>query len=446
MLVACVWAWGAASAQPPPPPDRPFGGMPRTPGFGHIEGKRPVRMFGRGDEAETTCAPEDLARATERIQQYDTNRDGFLDRSEAARADWRDDPFQFDLDRDQRLSPAELARRYAARRLGHAPGGPKPPPGPPPPGPSGPAPDAHRREHERRVADEAARRNAAPRATRESWHLADVLVGRYDLDRDGHLDAQERRHMGLNSLGADKDRDHRISRAELAEWLAEQEAEQGRQRARELPAWFTERDLNRDGQVQMSEFTDEWTDAKLQEFRALDLNGDGIIVAEECLRAAQRQQETHADHRFQIIPAKGIVRSTIEVAEKSLVADLDVRLAITHTHDDHLSAVLFGPEGQRVELFSNVGGQDDHFDNTILDEESPRPITRGAPTFAGRYQTKDFARGRPGLKQFYGRSMAGSWTLLIQANSDRPGIFHGWALLLQPVEGNKPPAGSKDFD
>ena len=271
------------------------------------------------------------------------------------------------------------------------------------------------------------------RGTRESWHLAETLMSRHDTNRDGLLDAAERRSIGL-AAGADTDRDQRISRPELAAWLAEQESLQGRAASPELPAWFVEKDRNSDGQVQMSEFADEWTDERLDEFIALDSNKDGIIVPDECLRALSRLQQEHSNQRFQLIPTRGVVRSEIEVADTQFIADLDVQLKITHTHDDHLNVFLIGPEGQRVELFTGVGGQDDHFDSTILDEESPRSILRAAPPFVGRYQTEELSRGGKGLKQFYGQSMTGTWTLLVEANSDRIGVLHGWSLIFRRAE------------
>ena len=40
---------------------------------------------------------------------------------------------------------------------------------------------------------------------------------------------------------------------------------------------FNASDKNGDGRVQMHEFTDEWTDEKFQEFKSYDKNGDGVI-------------------------------------------------------------------------------------------------------------------------------------------------------------------------
>ena len=53
---------------------------------------------------------------------------------------------------------------------------------------------------------------------------------------------------------------------------------------KDLPAWFLEKDANRDGQVDMAEFTDEWTEALLVEFNRYDLNRDGVITPAECLK------------------------------------------------------------------------------------------------------------------------------------------------------------------
>jgi hypothetical protein len=59
-----------------------------------------------------------------------------------------------------------------------------------------------------------------------------------------------------------------------------------------LPDWFTEKDEDGDGQVSMAEFATDWTPQKAAEFARYDLNGDGLITAQECLKvvkASQRQ-------------------------------------------------------------------------------------------------------------------------------------------------------------
>ena len=190
--------------------------------------------------------PEDLARADERMQRYDSNHDGYIDRNEAGNGPWRDEPFQFDIGPRWPTEPngtgtplcpaATLARRVGLR------GPPFNPGAPPPPGPNPSAEEQQRRERERRAMEEAARARGGSRGTRESWHLTETLMIRHDTNRDGLLDAAERRSIGLTAAAADTDRDQRISRPELAAWLAEQESLQGRGVPRELPAWFVEKD------------------------------------------------------------------------------------------------------------------------------------------------------------------------------------------------------------
>ena len=51
-----------------------------------------------------------------------------------------------------------------------------------------------------------------------------------------------------------------------------------------LPGWFQSRDANHDGQVAMSEYSHAWTDRTAEEFVRLDLNNDGFITPQECLR------------------------------------------------------------------------------------------------------------------------------------------------------------------
>lgn len=55
-----------------------------------------------------------------------------------------------------------------------------------------------------------------------------------------------------------------------------------------LPDWFVRNDLNEDGQISMSEFSSTWDESVLADFEKFDLNGDGVITAEECLAAIRK--------------------------------------------------------------------------------------------------------------------------------------------------------------
>jgi len=50
-----------------------------------------------------------------------------------------------------------------------------------------------------------------------------------------------------------------------------------------MPDWFIKNDADGDGQIMMSEYATNWTDATAAEFAKLDLDGDGIIVPSEAL-------------------------------------------------------------------------------------------------------------------------------------------------------------------
>lgn len=56
-----------------------------------------------------------------------------------------------------------------------------------------------------------------------------------------------------------------------------------------LPKYFTEGDADKDGQIGLYEWVQYWdsSEAKLAEFKALDLNGDGLLTVQEYQRATK---------------------------------------------------------------------------------------------------------------------------------------------------------------
>lgn len=146
-------------------------------------------------------------------------------------------------------------------------------------------------------------------------------IQRHDRNRDGQLDAEEAKRAGFwgNPMDFDRNGDSKLSEKELATREAvervgkvasrrdsgkdpqaqvpkSEKAEivdfQGRRSYRVysatapegLPRFFTDRDINTDGQVSMSEYTSDWSDQIVAEFYAWDANHDGVITAAEVLK------------------------------------------------------------------------------------------------------------------------------------------------------------------
>ncbi len=394
----------------------PFGPKPNeplVPEFGLAEVKYPY-------------VQADLDEADRTLRRCDKNKDGFVDRAEAVDNEWTHrDPFAMDLDKDERLSRLELGQRYARRRLlsGAATelirkawrtG-------------SGIRPSTPKRE-EKRDDSQWWRRRGSRR-----W-LTATIMGRFDLNRNGRLESQEAQSLGISPGQIDLDRDGELSRDELEEILTEMQDEAG-DFSEGLPGWFFELDTNRDGQVAMAEFTSEWTDEKSQEFALFDTNGDGLLTTSEAAQSKMMVGGSYSNQNAEVLPPGRTVISEIEVSDDYLIRDLNVQLSITHTHTSYLDAYLTGPDGQRVELFSEVGGSDDHFDQTILDDQARYPITKAKPPFKERYLPEALLKRQPSLSHFNGKSVKGVWQLVVRGTrSDRFGMLHIWSLIVKPQE------------
>ncbi len=83
-------------------------------GFGEDIDLPPVINFGSTPENYVEVSQSNLDKARNTMSKYDRNKDGILDRAERdANHRWLDDPMQYDINRDDRISLSELALRYA---------------------------------------------------------------------------------------------------------------------------------------------------------------------------------------------------------------------------------------------------------------------------------------------------------------------------------------------
>lgn len=370
---------------------------------------------------------EDLEEAEELLDRYDRDDDGLIDSDEARRVRWRgSNPNQFDFDRNGKLNRLELAQRYARRRIGER---------------LSELAIAPRLENDRDDDGDRRRdwrsRGRAGRSRdgdRGAASLAESILERYDSDRDEQLDSEEMAAVGLPIAVIDYDRSGGVDDDELAKYLFVTMENQAEQMQEAIPTWFFERDLDGDSQVVMAEFTDDWSKEKFDEFALFDTNGDGIITTNEVLTSKQVAGGRFRNSQAKVLLPRSTIVSEIEVDKDFLIGDLNVELAISHTYTSHLDGYLIGPDGERVELFTGVGGSDDHFDNTIFDDEARQDITRARPPFEGSFRPEEIRKRRPGLSRYKGKNLKGVWQLMIRASrSQRSGLLHGWSLIVEPA-------------
>jgi len=104
----------------------------------------------------------------------------------------------------------------------------------------------------------------------------------------------------------------------------------------------------------------------------------------------------------------GVASFTFTVpAGVATIEDLDVRFSAAHTYDSDLRATLTSPDGGTVVLFSEVGGENDNFQDTLFDDEATTPIASGSAPFDDSFRPQD------ALTAFDGQSASGTWTLTV---------------------------------
>lgn len=372
----------------------------------------------------------DMTEASGVLRQFDRNRDGVLTSEELFPNRWTPPgPEATDLDGDGRITLEELAQRSARIRL-----------------------EREQRNLASQFTEMANTGIVASSATgdpneaggfnrgrgrwgadRGSRGLAMSIIQRYDLDRNGTLEAREMTAVGMPISDIDLNRDGRVDPFELGQYLFQEMEREGNDFSELLPSWFYERDANNDGQIEMAEFADEWTAEKAEEFALFDANGDGIITTDEILNSRQLVGGQYANQEAQLMLPRSVVVSEIVVEENAVIGDLNIQLSITHTSVGDLDGYLITPAGDRIELFAAVGGGGDHFDQTTFDDEASTSITRAQAPFNGSFQPGGLAKRQPGLASLNGKNVQGVWQLMIRCSrSERAGVLHDWALIVSP--------------
>ena len=314
---------------------------PLVPGFGVDEFLALPPGFGADGELFTVkVIGRDNDEAAERFRRYDTNKDGFLDRAEISRGRWSDDPFVYDRNHDGKLSPSEMAMRYAKRRVDRE--------GSSSTASSGRSSSSRTSSSRTSSSRTSSSRTSSSRSSSSGSggdsRMAGMISGlmsRYDKDGNGVLSKEESGGSRMLS-GADLNGDGKITKDELSKAITSRfggggdrsgggdrgsffgrrsesrdsggssgrSSSSGRTASRNggsttiqndrmsyrfktalerlpegLPPWFSQNDSDADGQVAMAEFSTSWSGRTLADFRQFDLNLDGIVTAAECLQA-----------------------------------------------------------------------------------------------------------------------------------------------------------------
>ena len=236
------------------------------------------------------------------MNNYDKNKDGKIDKNEIKAARWSDPPAEdSDTNKDGSLSRTELLVRYQKREdLKEKKSKER----------------SERRDRSRRDRDRSrtskTRTTSTNSKSKSSTGNRDVRKGyenyvaglfkSYDKDKNGFLDAKEMEGMRSKpDMAADENKDKKISKNELLEsYLAkagQREKKRGRSGSKSskpksssktarssnpnVRPQLTDKDKNRNGKIEMSEFSKTWTVEILNEFNAKDKNRDGVITASE---------------------------------------------------------------------------------------------------------------------------------------------------------------------
>lgn len=425
VLFLCPLRGSAQDSTTPPKAFKPDDGRLKFQGFGK-------------DDIVVPYTAEDMQKAESLIARYDKNRDGILDQAEIKDGTWRfGKPLDFDLNQDGKINKVEMAQRLAVRAT-------KDETAPPPQRFS----VTEQMRKSRLVTPEPEPRRGYYRGeggNRRSSELSYDILSRYDRDQNRRLDTFERKELGIDVTRYDINGDGFIDGTELYQWIDAQIGERVGDLTDVLPDWFFERDSNKDEQIDMSEFTDEWSDELLAQFTSFDANQDGVITAIELSESKSIVGGAYTSSKATLISPRSTVTSSIDVEEDLLIEKLRIQITITHDFTEQISVYLKTPSGKQIDLVRGAGGSGDHFEGTIFDDESGERIQRSTAPFRGSYQPVAVERNQPSLRSLQDTSLKGEWKLVIDADrNQRFGVLHSWAILVVPRKQKSLPTDSNE--
>jgi subtilisin-like proprotein convertase family protein len=133
-------------------------------------------------------------------------------------------------------------------------------------------------------------------------------------------------------------------------------------------------------------------------------------------------------------PAQDDTVSIISVTNPpvgEVIADVNVKVNLTHTFVNDLLLKLTAPDGTEIMLSGNAltrtgrGGAGDNYTNTVFDDEVSTAIANGSAPFTGSFRPEEQ------LSQLIGLDPTGDWTLTItDATGSDSGELLDWSLTI----------------
>ena len=103
----------------------------------------------------------------------------------------------------------------------------------------------------------------------------------------------------------------------------------------------------------------------------------------------------------------GLTVTNIEISDIVNIVDIDVNLTLTHTWVEDLRIYLVSPDGTKVTLSQNSGGDGDNYTETVFDQDSQASISSADAPFTGSFRPVE------SLDIFNGERANGNWVLQI---------------------------------
>ncbi|MGL5197096.1 MAG: proprotein convertase P-domain-containing protein, partial [Chroococcales cyanobacterium] len=137
-------------------------------------------------------------------------------------------------------------------------------------------------------------------------------------------------------------------------------------------------------------------------------------------------QQTYTSNDVNLaIPDPGILRSTLTIPNSGTILDINIQLSLNHNRNNDLQVFLENPQGNRVQLFANVGGNSNTFNNLTLDDQASLPVTAAANPNITTFRPQEQ------LALFNELPLAGEWTLEVHdTRQQQSGILNNWSMIV----------------